>query len=280
MTDTYERINKLSHGYITISKTADLTQTRTRYIFFLTKNDNKDSIIKKLSVYLAGSRIMYSVEVVTLKETLGPPHFRGNGVRVLVDTPIRLQETDGKCIELFKIVNNDLQFSDDAPIELNNKLRTKPLLYTTTMNNGVFSRLPSIESLKPSDEVPTIVFGETFTPEYKKAFECVQLITLKEEWCTTPYSRDILVLHGPSGIGKSFIANLLKLTFHSIDVYNIFEANLYNKFDDKFDMIEYISEHTIGIIIIGDREGSETLESITTNLSEEYNIIPIEFQYM
>ena len=148
------------------------------------------------------------------------------------------------------------------------------------MNNGVFSRLPSIESLKPSDEVPTIVFGETFTPEYKKAFECVQLITLKEEWCTTPYSRDILVLHGPSGIGKSFIANLLKLTFHSIDVYNIFEANLYNKFDDKFDMIEYISEHTIGIIIIGDREGSETLESITTNLSEEYNIIPIEFQYM
>ena len=83
------------------------------------------------------------------------------------------------------------------------------------------------------------------------------------------------MFNGPSGIGKLYIGSYFKTTYR----LNIFETDSQSEFNNADELSNYIIDNNINIIVVGNRRGSEKLESIMA-LSERFDFIPIEFRKM
>ena len=129
---------------------------------------------------------------------------------------------------------------------------------------------PKLKQLKPWFKVPSIVRAKSsdLSDAYKETFECVELIS--------PYNKQnhnfILVFHGPSGIGKSYLGNEFKNTYK----VNVFETDSMAAFNDKDKLYNYLIDNNIQIIVVGNRPGSEKLDSILS-LECHVDFLSVEF---
>lgn len=259
----------------TISRTTgDLARDVTSFIIFVTD----DGRHKKLSVRQVNGCLCYSIECVSRDDTRCPFHYRGRGALISVSDAGQITFTTRKLsVDMFSIVNDDLRFSNDVSryfstdtmMVRNPRLKTRPVLYTTTL--PCFGA-PRIDSLRPGADIPPIVRVEAIPPEYIDAFECVRLTSTGE----LPDESTILVFHGPSGIGKSFIGHHLRTKYG----FNVFETDSHPMFTSSDSMIEYVASTNPRIIVVGNRPGSETLDRIMTYLSPVENLTSVRLEYV
>lgn len=261
----------LTRGVYNIALTADLTVTNTTFTLFLMGDRPY-----KLTVRQTNGKIAHLLVPVRVEDTFCSFHFQGRGARLIIAETLVLQSTTEE-FELFTVARGDLAFTDEASryfftddpqMRRNPRRRNKPVLYVTTLTCYPFNNAPTLESLNPTDEVPSIVRTDTIPSQFQTAFECVRM-TLDGEYCDD----GVLVFYGQSGIGKSFIG----YKFHTEYGFNVFETDARSKFTDTTELSHYVEENNIKLIVVGNRPGSETLQSVMDAIPRH---TLVHFKYM